>query len=243
LSRQTTAGSKAESVVVRADRENKFPACESVALTKGQMWLRYRHNNIAFKTILSDQIKVADLFAKYPPDPCGLGDLTCYQQQMNKRGVPGGRGADGRAGLPQGEGDPCLLGLPCGRIAVLPGAWTLLLTDDALDGALNVKTVRSPDGSAGTQLLAVNKGRIDVADGLFKPGALYGYELRNAAGQPVATGEFRVLAGAQMAALQGSAAQRTGGEDSREDAWLKTLTENGLEWNVYQFLSAGVPLP
>lgn len=227
------------------DRDTEFRDCAVLGPRQGKVQVRYRRNNMPFTAVATDKRSVADLLAQSPADPCGLGDLKCQQQQMNARGAPSGaHGADGRVGQAGGQGAPCSLGLPCGEIGIRSGAWTILLQDAAFDGAWVVSTIRSPQGEVlRDQRLAVDKGIVKVPAGLLKASTLYGYQLKNLSGETVAGGEFAVLPDSAARGLKRAADERIARGARPEDAWLETLVENQLEWNVHQFLATGSKLP
>lgn len=220
----------------------EIPRCADLGPKVGTVQILYRHDRAVFQTTATSTRTVAMVLQQFPPDPCGLGDLKCSQNLMNEhRAIPGSKGADGRTGNAGGEGEPCARGLPCGQVGVPLGAWTLVLHDGSFAGSWVLSIIRSPKGETLVKRsLPVGGGRIEVPDGLLQPGTLYGYELRDGAGARVATGEFSVLAPSAALALRQGASDRTareGGDATK--AWLVTLVENGLEWNVYQLLVTG----
>ncbi len=227
------------------DRSVRVDDCRILGPTEGKVQVHYRRNG-QLATILADRDRqVAKLLEQFPPDKCDLGDLGCVQREMNSRGsVSGGRGVDGRTGQAGGQGDPCLRGLPCGQIAAPPGSWTIELSDDGFSGSLTVWTIRSPDGGGlRERRLAVDQGRIAMPPGMLAASTVYGYRLATLAGEAVASGEFRVLAPSEQAALKRAADERVARGVKPDDAWLETLVENQLEWNVRHFLATGTRTP
>ena len=216
--------------------------CVDLGPTVGTVQILYRRNRMPFQITANSTRNVAMVLQQFPPDPCGLGDLKCSQSVMNQhRALPGSKGADGREGNAGGEGEPCARGLPCGQVGVPVGVWTLALLDGSFAGQWVLSIIRSPNGETLVKRsLPVVGGRIEVPDGLLQPGTLYGYVLQDGAGTRVAAGEFSVLAPSAAQALRRIAAERTakeGGDATK--AWLDTLVENELEWNVYQLLATG----
>ena len=221
---------------------DEVPNCAALGPTKGNLQIRYRRNRMVFTDTANPTRTVAMVMQQFPPDPCSLGDLACTQKLMNQHGAPSGaHPADGRKGNAGGEGEPCARGLPCGQVGVPVGAWTLALQDGTFAGQWVLSIIRSPKGETLVKRsLPVVGGRIEVPDGLLQPGTLYGYDLLDSAGARAAAGEFNVLAPSAAQALRRIAAERTakeGGDATK--AWLDTLVENELEWNVYQLLATG----
>jgi hypothetical protein len=214
-------------------------SCEALAKATGTLQVRYRYRNVPFVITVDDQHRAEDVLKKFPPDPCSLGDADCQQKTQEARAaVSGGHGADGRAGQPGGRGRPCALWLPCGEVVVPERVWTLRLKDDTFAGTWRVSIVRSPTGETWTDRdLPVADGRTAVPAGLFKPGTLYAYRLLKAPGGEIASGEFQTIGTSPAGAVRQEAAQAAGPD--KLDAWLKTLTENELEWNVLQLLASG----
>jgi hypothetical protein len=205
----------------------------------GTLQLLYRYKNAPWYVLADQQHSVREQLRKYPPDPCSLGDAACLQRQQDQRsGASGGHGADGRSGQPGGRGRPCELWLPCGDVMVPQGAWTLRLKDGAFAGTWRVSVVRSPTGEAWSNRdLPVAGGRVAVPAGLFKPATLYAYRLLQAPGNDIASGEFQSVGSAAASAVRQAAEQAAG--QGQRDAWLGTLTENELDWNVLQLLASG----
>jgi len=216
--------------------------CVDLGPKLGSVQIRYRHDRAVFQATATSTRTVAMVLQQFPPDPCGLGDLKCVQNLMNEHRAPiGAKGADSRTGSAGGQGEPCARGLPCGQVSVPSGAWALALQDGSFAGQWVLSIIRSPKGETLVKRsLPVAGGRIGVPGGLLQPGTLYGYELLDGVGARVATGEFNVLAPSAAQALRQSAADRTAREGAdATKAWLDTLVENGLEWNVYQLMVTG----
>lgn len=230
--------------VVEGQRPRKVDACTTRNVVKGPVRLRYKHKGKWFDSpsVLSDRQTFSQVTNAFPPDACSLPDPRCLQAQMQgKIAVAGGHGIDGQASTPGGTGEPCKIGLPCGRIAVPDGHWTFSLAEGGLSGTWRLRITRGapPPGAPREFDVAVAAGRVHADGTRLAPGAAYAYSLLLADGSTRATGEFSLLSRPMMASLKTMAERRVAQGQGVEEAWIDTLAANELEWDAWQALRTG----
>jgi hypothetical protein len=209
--------------------------CDALEVVRGTVELRYMHKNRWFiPPAVPAGSGLKKTLRSYPPDsPCAVLTSSCIQTAMfAKQAAVGGHGIDNRVSKPGGEGDPCTRGLPCG--SVLPRAEPIMLRllDSQAQGLL---TVRAARGQAAQLQAPVQGGRASLDGSWLQPGGLYAYQFNDAAGKPVASGEFSLLSAAMAERLRQRAAQRQEQQGlSAAQAWYDTLLENQLLWDALQ---------
>jgi hypothetical protein len=214
--------------------------CDLLEVVKGTVELRYMHKSRWFMPPAQSKGKpLAAVFSSYPADACAVLSPQCVQTAMSaKQAAVGGHGIDNRVSKPGGEGDPCALGLPCG--SVLPSAEAMLplaLVDKMLQGRLSLRVSRGqpPAGMAAETQIAVQGGRASLDGRWLQPGGLYSYQLSDAGGRPLASGEFSLLSQSMAERVRKRAVQREEQQGlSAAQAWYDTLLENQLWWDALQ---------
>jgi len=214
-------------------------ACSRQSVAGGAVRLRYRHKGQWFSppSAAAAPTALAALLERFPPDPCPVPTPGCLQQRMSSRVASiGGHGIDGQASRPGGSGEPCAIGLPCGRIAVPGTPWRFTLTDGAAHGVWTVRIARgaSPPGVPGEFGVEVVDGQVQTDGARFSPGASYVYRLSFPDGSTRATGEFSLLSRPLMVALRSAAARRVAEGQNEADAWVDALAANELDWDAWQ---------
>jgi hypothetical protein len=208
--------------------------CDAMEVVKGTVELRYMHKNRWFVPPAQPTGKsLATIFSSFPADACAVLTPLCVQSSMAaKQAAVGGHGIDNRVSKPGGEGDPCMRGLPCGSVLPRAEPITVRLVDSQAQGLL---TVRAARGQAAVLQTTVQGGRASLDGNWLQPGGLYVYQYNDAAGKPVASGEFSLLSASMGERLRQRAAQRQEQQGlSAAQAWYDTLLENQLLWDALQ---------
>lgn len=224
---------------IPAGRFVVFPNCELSAVDGGSAEMRYKHKKGWFTPPGDATGPLADVFKRYPADACSVPDRNCLQQRMNGlTGAVGGSGIDNRVSQPAGQGDPCALGFPCGRVLPPSNPWRFSLGDASLSGTWVVQLGR---GKVSASQAPQSIGRVErglvMADGRwFEPGSHCTYAFVNDAGATVVTGEFTVVSRNTQDNLQELLRRRQSAGSPQALAWLDTLMSSGLEWDAIQTL-------
>lgn len=205
--------------------------------------LRYRHKGRWFSPPggVDNGKALRELFAQFPPDPCGVPSPDCLQKRMAGMVASiGGHGIDDKPSQPGGEGDPCSLGLPCGAVVPPTDAWRFRLVDATLAGTWTVRLARGtpPPGQPAEMSVRIDKGLVAAKGAWFMPGAQYVYRFADAAGRRNASGEFSVISRTTADALHTLTQRRVSQGLSQGVAWSDTLGANNLEWDAHQLLLA-----
>ena len=217
----------------------RVTACRAKKVAQGAVLLRYRHKGEWFTppAALAKDAELKTVFEAFRPDACSIPTPACTQQRMaTKVAAIGGHGIDGQASKPAGEGDPCSLGLPCGRIVPPATEWRFRLEDTTLQGQWVVRIARGepPAGVPKEFSLPVVAGAVTANGAQFAPGAVYVYRLSDSAGKTRTSGEFSLLSRPLHEALRGFAAKRVAAGQSEATAWVDSLVANELDWDAYQ---------
>ncbi len=213
-----------------------FEACDQARVEgSGTTILNYVRDRQWFRPPEPVDGPVAPLLARYKPDPCASSTPECTQARMEggTRPMTGASGIDPRVAQPAGQGRPCALGFPCGRIAIPPPAWRFRVVDTGLAGNWTARLVRGKADAKGDTLV----GRIDrgivTADGRwFGPSNRYSYTVADAGGRVIASGEFSVSSQSDMDLLRSIARGKADVADGI--AWSDTLMENDMTWDAMQ---------
>lgn len=225
-----------KTVELRAGAVREHPRCDALTRAKGRVALRYFHRNRWFTPpSVPDEFRRA--FAAFPADPCSLLSPECRQRRMDSMtAAVGGHGIDSVAARAGGEGNPCAIGLPCGRILPPDDAWRFRLASPATNGSWLVQPLRgaAPEGKASSLIGKVEHGIVSADGSWFAPGRQYAYRLLDSVGATVATGEFSVLARSMADRLPAIVAREVTAGSEEAIAWIDALASNNLEWDAYQ---------
>jgi len=208
--------------------------CNQLLVNSGVVELRYLHRGRWFMPPAQPTpSKLSGVFEANPADACSVVSPACLQLALSaKQAAVGGHGIDNRVSKPGGEGDPCALGLPCGTVLPRAEPLTLRLVDAGAQGQLLLRAAR---GQAAETRLTVQGGRASLSGGWLQPGGLYAYQFSDAAGKPVASGEFSLLSQSMLERLRKRSVQREEQQGlSPAQAWYDTLLENQLLWDALQ---------
>lgn len=204
----------------------------------GRVELRYHHKARWFSP--SEGVNEGPLqkvFDKYPPDSCSVPSPRCIQSRMNGMVASiGGHGIDDKASKPGGEGNPCLIGLPCGVVLPPSEVWSFRLADAGVSGTWTVKLARGvpPPGLPAEVSTYVDRGVARVAGAWFAPGTQYVYRFVDDAGRVSSTGEFSVASRATHETLRKLMQRRVAQGLPEGMAWPDTLVANNHEWDALQ---------
>lgn len=222
--------------------------CDAITVESGELELGYLHKGrwlrpAAFGADSPTSIK--ELFKAKPPDqPCAIISSACVQQQaMNMTAAVGGHGIDSRKAQPAGEGQPCVIGLPCGAVLASEQARELRLTRPELQGQLNLRLARgqaTPPYPAQLSL-PVSLGLVQLPANAWQPGAVYEYDFVDGSGKPLARGEFSTLAGKTSQQLRQLTQRRVAEGQDADLAWYDSLVANDLWWDALQLELASKP--
>ncbi len=217
--------------------------CLEIRLTEGIAKLSYLRSGVPFVTPIDSRRPVGQVLAAFPPDPCSLGDPDCQQKKMaGVRLQQGGHGIDGRVAAPAGEGDPCALGLPCGRVVPPAGPWTWRLTQPTLQGELVITTIRSANLTAAARFSApVANGRVRIDATAIDEAGVFGYVLRDTQGRQVASGEFGTLSSNAVKGMRDRLAQAAAQGRDVDEVRVELFHRNGLDWDLYQWSRGNEP--
>ncbi len=229
----------------------QYPNCELLSLPSNSssngspLILRYRHKTRWFSPpggISSGALQA--VFAKYPADACSVPSPTCIQARMNGMvAAIGGHGIDNKDSKPGGEGNPCLIGLPCGVVLPPAETWNFRLADAGISGTWTIRLARGtpmPGQSAETSVY-IRQGAARLPGTWFAPGAQYVYRFVDDAGRVSSSGEFSIASRATRDTLQ-TLMQRRVAEGLPEGiAWADTLAANNHDWDAYQLSLAQEP--
>ena len=206
--------------------------------SKPTLIVRYRHKARWFSPPGGvGSAPLQTVFAKYPADPCSVPSPNCIQDRMNGMvAAIGGHGIDNKDSKPGGEGNPCLLALPCGVVLPPPETWNFRLADAGVSGTWTLKLARGtplPGQSAETSVY-IKQGVARLPGTWFAPGMQYVYRFVDDAGRVSSTGEFSIASRATRDTLQ-TLMQRRMAEGLPEGiAWADTLAANNHDWDAYQ---------
>jgi hypothetical protein len=215
-------------------------ACDKLSVTQGGVELRYMHRNRWFRPpAFKEGQALGEVFARNPADrPCAVLSADCLQLAMSiKQVAVGGHGIDQRDSRPGGEGEPCTMGLPCGSLLPRDTETTWRLARPDFLGTLSIRLARgTPAAGFATELsLSFEQGRAVVAGNKLQPGGVYTYQLSDASGKPVASGEFSLLSAPMAQRLQQRVQQRMEQDGlAAQAAWYDVLAENLLLWDALQ---------
>ena len=218
--------------------------CSKQQVKDGTVSVGYMHKRAWFESpfLLKPGQNFSEVLTRFPPDTsCPVPDGVCVQQRMGRRRAPpGGHGIDGQVSTPAGTGEPCTIGLPCGRIVPPTEVpWRFQLSDGSTRGRWALRLLRgTPPAGAPAQIeVEVIDGRVELDPALLSAGASYAYRLSFADGSTRATGEFSLLGRTQLDALRGMVAQRVAAGRPEDAAWIDALVANELDWDAMQRLS------
>jgi len=130
-------------------------------------------------------------------------------------------------------GEPCLLGLPCGKVGLASdGSLPIRIADRTLTGTL---TVFSPRGGGNAKTSDLAGGATLVPTGVLEPGKTYRYRLALRDGSVRAAGEFLVLSqNAQRDSDAALAKAMEEPQDTRERAVIRSLMLDGRDWEAFE---------
>jgi len=200
--------------------------------------LRYRHKGRWFSPasgVPAGPLK--PIFDKYPADACSIPSPDCIQARMNGMvAAVGGHGIDDKASKPGGEGNPCLIALPCGVVLPPSETWDFRLADAGISGTWTLKLARGtpPPGQPPEVSVYIKQGLARMPGAWFAPGAQYVYRFVDDAGRASSTGEFSIASRATRDSLQALTQRRVAQGLPESIAWADTLAANQLEWDAYQ---------
>ncbi len=222
-------------------RYRKVSNCELLTpeeLPDRRLELRYRHKSRWFTPpggVGKEPLHA--IFQKYPADACSIPSPDCIQARMNGMvAAIGGHGIDDKTSKPGGEGNPCLIALPCGVVLPPPETWDFRLADAAISGTWTAKLARGtpPPGQPPEVSVYIRQGVARMPGAWFAPGAQYIYRFVDDAGRASSTGEFSIASRATRATLQSLAQRRVAQGLPENIAWADTLAANQHEWDAYQ---------
>ena len=234
-------------VKMNGDRYTRHPACERLKAT-GLALIRYRHKDAWFTapgtgatnssgtSSSPGAVKIADVFLRYPPDRCSVPSAECHQKAMDgMSGEIGGSPIDGRKSAPGGQGQPCALGFPCGRVLPPASPWKFRLASDAFSGTWVVRLARGKPatGQSAQTTARIDHGMVAADASWFAPGRLCAYDVVDANGSVVASGEFTVAGRSTQSDLVAMAATRAKAEGLPDAiAWVDSLIANRFDWDA-----------
>lgn len=233
-------GAQREQTIER-DRFKLFKSCEDLNIS-GPAEVRYMQGRAWFvpsPTLLESMNgSVKKLFDAYPPDmPCSVPTAQCVQSQMSRMTTAfAGSPIDDRVSQPGGQGEPCSLGFPCGRVALPSKSWRFQLSDPSLSGKWIVKLARGnvAEGRADQTVARVERGVVIADGGWFAAGSKCSYAFIDNSGRTVATGEFALVSRATQENLRELARRRVAAGSSDAIAWTDTLMSNDFQWDAVQ---------
>lgn len=192
------------------------------------------------RVVVTEKQPVSTLVAAAPPGPCGLFAPDCLQKAQSAKQTPGaGHGVDGRVSKAGGEGQPCLYGMPCGRILPPMPGWTIRLVQPQAAGRVQLRSVRTADGSKFSIEQPFSAGLVRFKTlPAFSAGS-YSYQVLDGAGQALLSGEFNVLSAGSTASLEKRAQARIDKGEDADLAWFAELGDSELDWDLGQWVLAG----
>jgi hypothetical protein len=230
-------------------RVRQVSDCRMVRILFGLAGLRYRVKGLWFKSAEvgpGTGRSVVELISTFPPDTCGAISPQCLQQRMQTKPRPDFlpplfhnqivKAMGPLYRFDGGEGEPCLLGLPCGPVMEpRKGFWTFDLVDKSISGDWLIWDARG--GESSNRFFEgprgyVKGGRVNM-EGRLRPDNLYKYRLVDKSGHVLSSGNFFLLSRERVEAASW--------RDDRPRTivsvdWLDTLAEFGLDWDAYQQL-------
>lgn len=204
--------------------------------------MRYRRDGRPFAppdTVASVNL-LKPVFDAFPADTCSQLSGECLQQDMDGMNArPGGHPMDGRNSQPGGDGQPCALGLPCGRLVPPPDDWRFPLADRSLSGTWSVRFVRgvAPAGQPEELSARVERGWVHADGRWFVPGRQYAYRLSDSAGRVIASGEFSLISQPMRERLEAIVQRHTAKGAPPAIARVDALAANRLTWDALRLLA------
>jgi hypothetical protein len=131
-------------------------------------------------------------------------------------------------------GDPCQLGLPCGKVLPRREASKILLQEVALEGTLEIVGFRS---SSVKTSLRVSKGEFELPADILTSGANINYALRDSKGDIVTTGRFSVLSASEEKEFLADLKKPYNAAEPPSLQTISALSENELGWEIFQLIS------
>ncbi len=229
------------------DRRIRFERCEALERTQGRLSMRYVRDGqwLPPPVSLTGIGRLEEVFKRFPADRCSSHPPECLQQAMEVMNpTPGGHPIDDRHSRPGGEGGPCALGLPCGRLVPPPEAWHFALTDSTLSGTWLVRFARgtAPAGQPAEFLASVERGQVQADGRWFSPGRQYAYELSDTSGRVVASGEFSLISQSMRQRLEAIVQRHIDEGAPPAIARGDALAANNLPWDAWhQVADEGEP--
>ena len=215
----------------RWTRVKLLPDCFDLKAEKGSLYLIFRSKGQKGEA----SVKEGELFrvslAAFKTLDCLPGDQSFCAEDGYAR-VQQGKAFDSAAPS-KITGEPCQLGLPCGKVGLsADGSLAVVVNDPALTGAMTFYPSRGKSGAVKFDMAA---GSMLVPAGALKPGEIYRYRLVLVDNSTRAEGEFAVMSKqAQSDSDAALAEAMKQPAEMREQAVIQSLLLDGRDWEAFE---------
>jgi len=200
--------------------------CKGRRVTQGEVDALFRSAGKTGKTRVREGGDFNKALSAYAVIDCLVGESACVGSGTVK--TPMGKGFNPDSPW-QAVGDPCGLGLPCGKVGLPAGPFVVRLSDASARGRLRLL------GLGFDQTVAGSGAEISVPAGALKPGQSYQYQFVGEDGNVRAAGKFTVLSQrAQQDADAPLNEAMNQPSDTRPQAVIEVLLLYGREWEALQ---------
>jgi len=215
------------------EKAQLLPDCWELKLApnaNGSLELQFRANGRRGEAHVQPGQEFRTQLAAFKQLDCLVGDSSKCPDRIESRSMGKAFDPDAPAEI---TGEPCQLGLPCGKVGLASdGSLPIRIADRTLTGTL---TVFSPRGGGNAKTSDLAGGAMLVPTGVLEPGKTYRYRLALRDGSVRAAGEFLVLSqNAQRDSDAALAKAMEEPQDTRERAVIRSLMLDGRDWEAFE---------